>query len=85
MSTSRTQKAPQRYRKGVGTQKKNTSNFTSTNTQRLKHLLELKPKTKMFQLCFSRKRKNPCKLEIYKGFFSSFRTLNRSVLEPILA
>lgn len=28
MSASRTQKAPQRYRKGVGTQNKNASNFT---------------------------------------------------------
>ncbi len=53
------------------------SNNLSTNTQLLKHLLGLKPKTKMFQLCFSRKRENPCKLLIYKGLFSSFRTQTR--------
>jgi hypothetical protein len=41
------------------------------------HLLGLKPKTKMFQLCFSRKRENPCKLLIYKGLSSSFRTQTR--------
>ena len=32
---------------------------------------------KMFQLCFSRKRENPCKLLIYKGLSSSFRTQTR--------
>lgn len=53
------------------------SNNLSTNTQLLKHLLGLKPKTKMFQLCFSRKRENPCKLLIYKGLSSSFRTQTR--------
>lgn len=53
------------------------SNNLSTNTQLLKHLLGLKPKTKMFQLCFSRKRENPCKLFIYKGLSSSFRTQTR--------
>ena len=32
---------------------------------------------KMFQLCLSRKKINPCKLLICKGLFSSFRTQTR--------